>query len=734
MPRPTARARAAAAMAAAFAPSGGSTFPGPFPLPLSLVNSAPAMPVIPAIPSPLVWPTPPTAFVPARKLPVLKKHALACLQTPNHQADITLLHAVLQSYMTAKKFKNTTLTHWLWILRNLVLCASFDPATQTLPLRERIGVARDLHDSVLLKSFQDSTSDDELGFRYALDLYCELTEVICQSFSEKDTAMRAKLRVQSITPSTNNAHVLRMQAACADILRKIRVSDSAVFTNSSGSHGLFGYVLSKPVPKQGEFDFVVHGNVDESAWRPNELVDAKFLAGGNLGLFLAMGQTLKKLDSILKPGPIVDQETLEDSDSRNLLVANMNPSQKSAVKMALGNKVSVIWGPPGSGKTRTVATLVAQLAKSHPRESVLVTGPTNQAVDAILAQFLRLCGAQDKNLYRIGDPSSVAREHHKYIPAHQASRDRVFPLDKRIFYAPLIFATTASAALSAISTRTFDTVVVDEAAQLPHIQAYTVAVKAAKRLVLVGDDKQLGPVTSSSAFAEDGAGNGSGFDTSLFEMYRCGCGPRGEPRDWGGSLNAVPVALLNEQYRMHGDLAAFSNLQWYGGNIKSAISGDARQPLKCLPFNRSRYAAFIDVFGHEVASDNFAGSVYNKEEAEVVVDVIKGLLKEVSAQNIGVITGYAEQVNCITSLLRDSRIGNIDVRTIDGFQGQERDVIIFSAVKSNGELGFLKDYRRMNVMLTRARQGLVIIGREKTLRTDSVWNALVSRLKSSTEG
>ncbi|KAI9326125.1 P-loop containing nucleoside triphosphate hydrolase protein [Obelidium mucronatum] len=466
---------------------------------------------------------------------------------------------------------------------------------------------------------------------------------------------------------------------------------------------VFGYVSSARYKNMhGAFELTTCNALPEDNWTPPCRVEGRTL-DINLTSYFVMLDALKKRAYSIQPGsisPITDVTLPTNTPSNpidtrnytyNLLhpLSSLNASQSLAVETALTQRVSLIHG-----------------------------APTNQAVDSILSHFLATHSRNPEfkpnwgTIFRVGVRDQVLPAHHAYLP-HSETRPAESRIDKRVYFAKLVFSTTLGGGLSVIASRKFDTVIVDEAAQVSHCVARVSVVKAKERCILVGDDKQLGPVTSGYNQTVDGE-NTSGVDhsnssdgsevsvidddRSLFEMHR--------------EDKRIPVVLLDEQYRMPKELMEFSNQTWYDGKIKSH-SSTAKSPLQSPPFHGKKFIRFVNVdHGKEtVGSESINGSVCNSAEAHLVKGIIESLWKE----------GYAAQVNLIRQVLGEVGLNFVDV-------GQERDVIIFSAVKTNGNLGFLKDYRRLNVMLTRARRGIIILGHEKTLRMDPVWSRLLDSI------
>ena len=189
--------------------------------------------------------------------------------------------------------------------------------------------------------------------------------------------------------------------------------------------------------------------------------------------------------------------------------------------------------------------------------------------------------------------------------------------------------------------------------------------------------------------------------------------------------SGAAVHLLNTQYRMHPAISEFPSTTFYDGRLINGILPSDRQVPKgfCFP-KKDKPVVFVSM--PEWCSERTRGSSkLNEHEASEVTNIVKGLLQgnDVTLQQIGVVTPYKEQVMKLKEMFRGLAMNEIAVRTVDGFQGQERDVIVFSAVRCNEHRfsGFLDDPRRLNVLLTRARRALIIVGNPTTLRESGCW-------------
>ena len=195
----------------------------------------------------------------------------------------------------------------------------------------------------------------------------------------------------------------------------------------------------------------------------------------------------------------------------------------------------------------------------------------------------------------------------------------------------------------------------------------------------------------------------------------------------------IKPLLLNTQYRMHPSISEFPNSQFYGGMLEDGVKESEREaPPGMLWPNWDSPLAFLPVDGDELLSPDGA-SKENAAEASWVVKILMGFVDDggLDLTDIGIVTPYAGQVRAIRDILPESMMG-VEVRTVDGYQGREKDVIIFSCVRSNseGNVGFLSDRRRLNVALTRSKRGLVVIGNPDTLRHDDDWRSWIDHVRS----
>ncbi len=439
--------------------------------------------------------------------------------------------------------------------------------------------------------------------------------------------------------------------------------------------------------------------------------------------------------------------------------ANLNESQQQAVRFALAAEdIAIIHGPPGTGKTTTVVELIVQAIERG--QSVLACGPSNTSVDNLLEKLI----AAKQKVVRIGHPARVAErlrdhtldglvEQHEnqsvirdlYREAEQLFRRAAKwtrskrargerqemrreaselkqharlmekqAIDSTLNRANVICATTTFNE-SVLGERWFDLVVIDEACQSVEPGCWQPILRCDK-VVMAGDPMQLPPTVLSSEAARQG------FATSLLERQL--------------KLHGDAVTrLLNVQYRMHRQIMTFSSDHFYEGQLiaDTSVIEHRLSDLPSVTENEltTEPVTWIDTAGagwdEELEPDGM--SRRNPEEARLVLKKIQGLIDAgLTAKDIAVIAPYAAQVRMIRQLANDG-LGesDLEVDTVDGFQGREKEAVVISLVRSNkdGEIGFLSDERRMNVALTRAKRKLIVIGDSATLGGHEFYGSLL---------
>ncbi|WP_136715142.1 AAA domain-containing protein [Halorientalis salina] len=377
-----------------------------------------------------------------------------------------------------------------------------------------------------------------------------------------------------------------------------------------------------------------------------------------------------------------------------------NDAQNEAVSLAArAEDFALVHGPPGTGKTYTLARTVRALVERGER--VLLTAFTNRAVDNAL-EALRDQGFDD--FLRIGTENGVHADMQSY---RLKERGDPGTLSNRLRDAPVVAATTASCGSTVMRGQSFDVAIVDEAGQITEPGALA-AINLADRFVLVGDHQQLPPVVQ----AEDDMDGVETADlsASLFERL----------------IEAHPEAsvMLDRQYRMAQRIQAFASREFYDGQLRPATGEVAAQriddlsdvTLDALPDHLRDSVAFVDPGGQ-------ARGNTNPDEADAVVETVQSYLDAgVAADEIGVIAPYRAQVAEINKRAPEG----VTVDTVDRFQGSSKEVIVVSFVATGSLEGpIFEDYRRINVALTRAKKSLVLVGDADALSTDPVYGRMV---------
>lgn len=305
----------------------------------------------------------------------------------------------------------------------------------------------------------------------------------------------------------------------------------------------------------------------------------------------------------------------------------------------------------------------------------------------------------------------------------------------------LVFTTCIGAGLGLLRSEKFDTVIIDEASQQTEAASLVPLVKGCRKAILVGDHVQLGATVQRHAVLHD-------FDVSLFErLYK---------QDDSQSRGIAKV-MLDTQYRMHESICRFSSRQFYEGKLQTNVPNHTRPlsppsmfpwPTPKSPGEKENRMVFVECstpedFGRksksnegQVALCHQICSLLCTRRLEQVKDKTERVASPAQEQqSIAVLTPYSRQAELLKARL--SPFSNVEVSSIDGFQGREADIVVFVTVRCNvnSEIGFLKDLRRMNVALTRARTGVIVIGHRATLtmgKTDPestlVWKQLLSDL------
>jgi len=457
----------------------------------------------------------------------------------------------------------------------------------------------------------------------------------------------------------------------------------------------------------------------------------------------------------------------------------LNQSQLKAWEIGLKTReISFIHGPPGTGKT-TVATHIANSASNDRKDNILICAPSNTAIDNIAFKLLEM---KNNKFLRIGHPARMAEGLEKYCLDYKLenTKDRkivklrteailaaqelgelkhpgrslirgqtdeeIMSLskkgsnnrglrknqikvlqnwvrskkknssifenlkeeenrfkEKKIKETKIILATCSTGGSEILENHNFDLCILDEASQAP-IPLALITMLISARMILVGDSNQLSPIVKNRKAIN------LGLKDTLFEYIQ-----KEKPQNG---------TMLKTQYRMREKILSFPNEQWYGGKIKSDKKVLSYKNIlkKTSPFGESEVVG-IDtggLFKENLTKEDHSWK--NLKEARYIKKIIDYLEeKKVKPSAIGIISPYKAQTKEIKKKIKE-----IEVHTVDGFQGREKDLIIISLVRSNKNknIGFLSDEKRLNVSLTRAKKHLIIIGDKKTFSKNKIFNDL----------
>ncbi len=449
----------------------------------------------------------------------------------------------------------------------------------------------------------------------------------------------------------------------------------------------------------------------------------------------------------------------------------LNRSQQDAIQRVVeAQEVAIVHGPPGTGKT---TTLVEAIIETLERETqVLVCAPSNAAVDWISEQLMR----RSVNVLRIGNPLRMSDEmldcsYERRYSAHpdyhelwnirkelrgdkgEVKGERKHKLQQRAMeleikingdlfeQARVVSCTLIGSAYRLMERRHFSTLFIDEAAQALEPACWAAILKA-DRVVMGGDHQQLPPTVKSLDAAKGGLA-----ETLMQKVVK---------------LHPRCVTLLTTQYRMNEEIMAFPSRWFYHSRLQAAPEAAHRlvspldTPLTWIDTSeKSEFGiqnSELSECGSKLRIPNSelrtkSGSITNAQEARIVIHALRDYIEMISPQKIeseridfGIITPYRGQARLLRRLLKMQHYfrklkRHITVGTVDGFQGQERDVIVISLVRDNadGAIGFLRDLRRMNVAMTRARMKLIIVGNAQTLSRHRFYRSLIEHIRTHGE-
>ena len=418
----------------------------------------------------------------------------------------------------------------------------------------------------------------------------------------------------------------------------------------------------------------------------------------------------------------------------------MNEDQQSAVnKVLTATDYALILGMPGTGKTTTIAHIIRALLAEE--KSILLTSYTHTAVDNILLKIRDI--APPQSILRLGAPAKIDPQVQEFCQIAATPRETIEAIEQVYMGSRIVAATCLGVNHALFNRRAFDVCIVDEASQIT-LPTSLGPLLHARKFVLVGDHYQLPPLVQNKVALE------GGLDVSLFRQL--------------SEQHPEAIAALGSQYRMNEDIMSLSNTLIYGGKLRCGNDAVAQRMLqladttalsmyhgapkacatpsqggKCwiaelsAPHCKVVFAS-TDASGKSATETLTSGkNIANQLEATLTAQLVLSLLAlGIPAAEIGVMTLYRSQLALMRQLFKVAGIDRkVEIDSADRFQGRDKECIILSFVRSNdaGVVGdLLKDWRRVNVAITRARSKLIMLGSRQTLRRNDLLEKLLAHV------
>jgi len=553
----------------------------------------------------------------------------------------------------------------------------------------------------------------------------------------------------SLDPSNRHLHILKVRGLAER--RPSVLRGDTVFLKQSSTGILFqGYVyfvnmddlrISLPKSFNARSEYHVHFACSRNVFRAqHRAVDT--VPSNLLDCVLQTAESLQNVDQVIST-----EETLVSLPSLpKYFQTSLNEEQKQAVQLVLKeedmrSKIMVIWGPPGTGKTFTLVESILQILQQTDNAKLLVCAPSNDAVDILCSRVLSNASKLSKavKFFRLNammrDPKLVPADVRE-VSSYSSDAGFIVPSLKDLsgIY-DVIFATCASSSYlqsQDLPPNFFTHILIDEAAQATEPEIFIPLYASINaRVIFAGDPKQLGPIIRSSVCKSYGLQN------SILERFIEG--------GINSTQSIFPVVMLVNNYRSHPSIVKLFSQIFYDDKLIPHV--DPMMSMDVLQWSGWKNKTpilFQHVEGIE-ARDRDSPSWYNSEEKECVVRTVEDLILQhnMEPSDIGIITPYLKQVQKIKGTLHNRSVTGeghyfdykrIKVGTVESFQGDEKKIIVISSVRSSARylssdakfcLGFLKNFRRLNVAISRPRSGLIIIGNSKLLATDVTWRTLI---------
>lgn len=443
--------------------------------------------------------------------------------------------------------------------------------------------------------------------------------------------------------------------------------------------------------------------------------------------------------AVLNPALLTAFISAKTSDSTEMecteFVFELNESQKRAVRIALGDtELSLIQGPPGTGKTQVIAEICLQLLRRNPGLRILICSETHVAVNNLLSRIskytsgIRIVRIRDKekddaideyspesiiNSYLIWASKSIQNDmaysiiEEEMKAAVEDEQRKKSSLEKALALSANIVGMTCNRTAAydfRDTTEIFDVVIIDEVckATLPEILT---PLLVAKKAVLLGDPKQLPPVFCSEEqeiirSIQDCNLDRFMYIDTLFSNSNC-------------------VSYLDTQYRMVNKIGSMISELFYDGALLNGRNEDIEDCLTWVSYCKTKDWPLET----EEAADR--PQIYNDDECSIVAELLKKEYTNNPTRSIAVIAPYRAQVIALRKMCRS--YANVKIDTVDGFQGKESDIVIFTVTRTKGSYRFLADKRRINVALSRAKDKIIIVGDCEYAKTNSLFNSIMER-------
>eukprot|EP01059_Diplonema_ambulator_P015598 TRINITY_DN26765_c0_g1_i1.p1 TRINITY_DN26765_c0_g1~~TRINITY_DN26765_c0_g1_i1.p1 ORF type:complete len:730 (+),score=186.47 TRINITY_DN26765_c0_g1_i1:264-2192(+) len=422
------------------------------------------------------------------------------------------------------------------------------------------------------------------------------------------------------------------------------------------------------------------------------------------GLLPVPPEQVYEFGELRVPGFMLNRAyTPPETPEENPVFFKLNDSQKEAVRSVLEARevLNVIQGPPGTGKTTTAVAIVLEWTRRYKGCKILVTAQSNVGLDN-LTEGLAAAGVQCIRVGSGGTDIPGVDNIQDVVGSDEfestGSRKKDFQL--AIEDVDVVCATCIGSGCKPLSKISFPFVLCDEATQALEPATLIALCRGSIQAVLIGDHQQLPPTVTSYEAAQHG------YTVPLFTRLV--------------TAGLLTPKLLSMQYRMHPAISAFPNAYFYKGLIQDGVEAAERSlPHAALP--NGYPVSFLHCDG---CQEGDGTSFKNSAEVAGVLSVVNKVLAAAPWVSVGVISPYGSQVSAIRTALKQSlppaAMQSIEVKSVDGFQGREKDVILLSLVRTSG-VGFIAHPKRINVSLTRARAGLVVLGHLPTLCANDLW-------------